>query len=175
MRKWLFVLGLALLIPSLAGAQNILQNPGFETGTLSPWTTNAWTITNTDRQAGTFAAEVMGTGQNWIMQTFTPVNATDIQSIGIWVKQTSGDPIQIELIYENNDRDMFQVNTGRAWTFVNLSPHLRGTGMLTGIRIWGATQGGADDLTLIDEVSIVRRSPTPTDESTWGRIKGLYF
>ena len=136
MKKTLgMTLAVALLVPALAGAAtlrsgnfvvnsdnwhpivqnntprpmvtNILTNPGFETGDLPPWTTSAWTVTNTDEHSGTYSA--WDVGNNWIMQTFSPVDVTTITLVAAWEKQDSGTAFAaVDLIY-GSESDEFLV------------------------------------------------------------------
>ena len=43
-------------IPTATRTQ-LLINPGFESGSLSPWTTGGWTVISSDRYSGTYSAQ----------------------------------------------------------------------------------------------------------------------
>ena len=151
---------------------NVLQNPGFETGSLPPWTTDNWTVTNTDSYSGTYCAEDVQ--NHWIRQDFAPIPVGDINSVTMWERQPQGPAFgAVDFFYGATDYDEFLVAPGDPWTFIDMTSHLRGSGSLQSIRIWGYS-GQAPELTKIDDVNIDTSTPTPTDRGSWGRIKGLY-
>ena len=200
MKKWLGTSILAaLLVPALAGAvmmqsgsiivnsdtyvpnhqvsqpkpmvSNILQNPGFETGSLPPWTSNAWTVTNTDQHSGTYSA--WDVGNNNIEQDFSPTDVTTITSVSAWEKQDSGAAFAaVDFIY-STATDEFLVAPGTGWTYIDMTSHLRSSGTLIGIRFWGYS-GGGDQLTQLDDVDIEGTVPNPVATTTWGAIKGTF-
>jgi hypothetical protein len=47
MKNWLLPLSLAALLPCACFGNNIVANPGFETGDLTAWTTDDWPAVNT--------------------------------------------------------------------------------------------------------------------------------
>jgi hypothetical protein len=152
---------------------NQLQNPGFETGSLAPWTTDAWTVTNADAYSGTYSA--VGITNVFIRQDFSPIDVTTINSITNYEKQPSGIAFAaVDFIYSSeSDYDEFLVAPGTDWTFQNLTSELRGSGSLTAIRFWSYS-GSGDQATWIDDVSIDVQGSTPVKTGTWGAVKALY-
>jgi hypothetical protein len=152
---------------------NILQNPGFETGALPPWTTNNWTVTSDDPHTGVYSAQDFG--NYWVRQDFDAVPVGDVISISFWSKQPEGVQLQaVDFYYSASDYDEFIVGPGIDWTFFDITSHLRPFGNLVAIRIWGYSGGGPDpDLTRIDDVTI-EVLDTAVESSTWGQIKFLY-
>ncbi len=152
---------------------NILQNPGFETGELSPWTSAGWTVINSDFHSGAYSAQ--GVTNIWIRQDFTPVDVTTINAVSVWEKQPSGTAFAaIDLIYSSDaDYDEFLLNPGRDWTFIDLTSRLRASGNLSAIRFWSYS-GGGDQITRIDDVVVDTQGATPTMTTSWGTIKDLY-
>lgn len=152
---------------------NVLVNPGFETGSLPPWYTSAWVVTNLDAHSGTYCAECYG--NNWVRQDFDPVDVNDILSISMWSKQPEGVAFQaVDYYYGASDYDEFLVYPGVDWTFIDMTAEKRAAGMMTGIRIWGYSGGGPDpDLTRCDDV-VIDVVATPVENTSWGHIKALY-
>jgi hypothetical protein len=154
----------------------LLGNPGFETGSLPPWTTNNWTVINTDFHSGAYCA--FDLGNYWIRQDFPPVDTADINSASFWCKQPEeGTQLQaVYLHYDDNTHDTDVWNPPDDWTFHDLTPALRPPGsMLVAIQIWGYSGGGGGpDETFLDDVSIDWTGATPVDETTWGQIKSLF-
>jgi hypothetical protein len=157
--------------PSQSLLTNLLGNPGFESGSLPPWTTDNWSVTGTDPHSGSFCAEDIG--NFFVRQDFAPIAVGQINSISLWSKQPEGIAFQaIDFYYSAADFDEFLVAPGVDWTFLNITGQLRAAGSLQAIRIWGYSGGGpADDLTRVDDVVIDANVATPVEASTWGAIK----
>lgn len=155
------------------GSSNVLDNAGFETGSLPPWNTTGWTVTSADAQSGTYSAE--GIGNNYVEQFFTPVDVNSINAVGFWVRQPEQALQAIDFFYGGGDFDEFLIFPFADWSFFDVTSRLRAVGNLEGIRIWGYTGGGPDiDLTRVDDVVIDADVATPIQESTWGKVKQLY-
>lgn len=155
------------------GSSNLLDNAGFETGSLPPWATTGWTVTSADAQSGTFCAE--GIGNNYVEQYFAPVDVNSINAIGLWAKQPEQAIQAIDLFYGPGDLDEFLIFPLANWSFFDVTSQLRAVGNLEGIRIWGYSGGGPDvDLTRVDDVVIDADVATPIQDSTWGKVKQLY-
>jgi len=155
------------------GSSNVLENAGFETGSLPPWTTTGWSVTSTDPQSGTYSAE--GIGNNWIEQQFPGVDVASINSVGLWSKQPEQALQAIDFYYSDSDYDEFLIFPLANWSFFDLTSQLRPVGSLQGIRIWGYQGGGPDvDLTRVDDVVVDADVATPIQDSTWGKVKQLY-
>jgi hypothetical protein len=155
------------------GSGNVLENPGFETGALPPWTTNNWTVTSADAQSGTYSAEDLG--NFWVRQDFDPVDVTTINSVSLWTKQPEQALQAIDFYYSDTDFDEFLIFPLADWSFFDVTSQLRAVGNLQAIRIWGYSGGGPDpDLTRIDDIEIDAEGVVPVLESTWGRVKQIY-
>jgi hypothetical protein len=150
---------------------NGLINPGFETGSLPPWTTDNWTVTNTDYYSGVYCAQDIE--NHWIRQDFSPIPVAGINSVTLWERQPSGPAFgAIDFFYSPSDYDEFLVAPGDGWTFEDITSFLRSTGSLTAIRIWGYS-GPSPELTRIDDVAIDVQG-TPAQETSWGWVKVQY-
>jgi hypothetical protein len=152
---------------------NILDNPGFEDGVLTPWTTNNWQVTSADAQSGMYSAEDIG--NYWIRQDFDPVAVSEVISVTFWSKQPEAAIQAFDLFYSATDYDEFVVFPNPDWGFFDMTANLRPAGSLEAIRLWGYSGGGPDpDLTRIDDIAVDVEMPTPSLEATWGRVKSLY-
>jgi hypothetical protein len=159
--------------PSIQLLTNVLINPGFETGSLPPWTTNNWLVTSDDAHSGTYSAEDIG--NYWVRQDFAPIPVGDINSISFWTKQPEEAIQAVDFYYSVTDYDEFLVFPGADWTFFDITGELRGVGSLQAIRIWGYTGGGPGaDLTRIDDIVIDANVATPVEAGTWGLVKNSF-
>jgi hypothetical protein len=150
---------------------NVVVNPGFESGSLPPWTTNNWSVTSADANTGTYCAEDIG--NFWVLQEFSPIPVADINLISMYSKQPEGIAFQaVDFYYSGTDFDEFLVAPGVDWTYLDMTAELRAAGSLQAIRIWGYSGGPpGDDLTRVDDVVIDANVATPIEASTWGSIK----
>src|SRR5687768_11385844 len=86
----LVVAGAGLLMaPSAAQAANLLSNPGFETGTLSPWscTGNLGSVVSSPVQAGTKALQAAASSSDNAKCTQTvAVQANTAYVLSAWVR-----------------------------------------------------------------------------------------
>src|SRR5207248_200398 len=77
---------------------NPVQNPGFETGTLSSWTASATTAVSTTSHSGTYSARLGSTvatnGDSSISQTFTAPAGSS--SLSFWYRVVCPDTVQYD-------------------------------------------------------------------------------
>src|SRR5262245_11943700 len=142
---------------------NVLGNPGFETGSLPPWTTDNWSVTNGDFHTGSFCATDVG--NFFLRQDFAPIPVGSINLISFWSRQPSGPAFQaVDFFYGPADFDEFLVAPGDGWTFIDATSQLRGVGSLIAIRIWGYS-GIGPELTRVDDVVLDADVITATEPS----------
>lgn len=153
-----------------------LVNPGFETGSLPPWTTNNWSVVTQTPHSGIYAA--YDVGNFWLRQDFGPVNTANVNSFTFWAKQPEeGTQAQaFDFYYSDNSFDEFLWFPPDNYAQINGTPNLRPAGnLLVAIRIWGYVGGGpGPDETWVDDVSLDISGATPVEPASWGRIKSLY-
>ncbi|RKP54352.1 glycosyl hydrolase family protein [Cohnella endophytica] len=80
-------------IPKIASAStNLIGNPGFETGSISPWTgAGIYTVVNNNAHTGTYSARVEGTGGNSsFSQTISGLSPNTTYTLTGWFKVASG-------------------------------------------------------------------------------------
>jgi len=149
----------------------LLVNPGFETGSLAPWTGGGWSVVTNGPHSGTFCGYDIG--NNGVRQDFAPINTANVASITFWMRQPEAALSAYDLFYSDNTFDEGAWVPQVGWTLKDITSFMRPAGaMLTGIRLWGYVGGGpAPDETFLDDASINGAGATPVGPSTWGEIK----
>jgi hypothetical protein len=152
------------LIGAAAKGSQILSNPGFETGSLSPWVEGTvfggtdWTISSTNCNSGSFCAT--NNGNNELVQTFAPVAVGSITDISFWALHTSASvsAMAFDLYYQGGGDDESSVGTtGTGWNFFDVTSNLRSSGFLIGIGVFGNSGG----VSFFDDASITANVPEP--------------
>jgi hypothetical protein len=168
MRRWnllRYVFAISVLACGIAQAGPILTNPGFESGSLTPWTNDHsfgtgidWAITSTNCHSGSFCA--VDTGNIGLEQTFSPIDVSSITAISFWVLHPSASvtALALDFFYVGGGDDEFVVSTtGSGWNFFDVFGHLRGTGQLNGFEIFG----NLDGVTMADDFNITATAGVP--------------
>ena len=160
--------GLALSAPA-----ELLQNNGFEDGTLTHWTTSAWVVSTDDPHSGTYCAFVEG--NHWLKQEFTPTDVATITSITFWYKQPEMAIFAFDLFYGQSDYDEEIVFVSSAgWVEYDMTYFLRPAGNLQAIRVFGYSGGGTlPDYSYFDDASVMWDEALSLQQSTFGGIKAL--
>ena len=145
---------------------NILVNPGFETGSMSGWTTSSFTATNNDSHTGTWSA--INAGNFSLEQSFAPVAATDITEMSVWVKQPDLSSFffayQVDYTDATTDQFLGSGGAGTAWTKFDFVSQINLSKTVQGIRAFGYTTGGTNDVTWYDDF-VVNTNPVPEPAS----------
>ncbi len=163
---------LALLVVGPVSAANILVNPGFESGVLSPWyndedlgAVEPWNVTSTDAQSGAFSAT--NAGNSSIRQDFAAIAAASITEVSLWIKQPDGLGFAATYFYSDGtfeDGDS-QILSGSDWEFFDLTSELNAAKQLTGLAIFGYDSTGTTaDRTFLDNVLIDAPNGTTVPE-----------
>ncbi len=137
----------------LADTVEQLVNPGFETGSLSPWQSPMWQVTNIDSHTGQYCAADVG--NYWIRQNFSPVLTDSIISITFWSRQPDPQIQAFDFIY--NDSTYYEniVWVPATWQQFNVTSYLPAGRTMVALRIWGYSGGNPPiDSTYMDDVSI---------------------
>lgn len=149
-RQLLAAAGLAACALS---AQAGLVNAGFETGSLTGWSSNGAVITNAQAHTGTYSAAAFG--GEYVRQDFAAVAVADITELSFWVRRLQGGNLDyVQFFYSDNTISDYMFNTlgGQStdWTFADLTPHMTAGKSLTGFLVYGTSAGPAylDDFTL---------------------------
>lgn len=148
-----------------------LENPGFETGVLSPWYSSVWEVTTETPHSGTYCAT--GEGNNWIRQDFDEIPVEEIISITLWSRQPEEAIQAVDLYYTDGTYYEDIIWPSASWGIFDVTSWLTPGKILNGIRIWGYSGGGPDpDITYIDDISIMTEGQlalkvTPKEVSAW--------
>jgi hypothetical protein len=141
-----------LLGAGSAHATNILSNPGFESGVLSPWTAGsdfctggstpcvAWSVSTTASHSGSDSA--VDVGDIGLMQTFAPVATSSITDASFWVMhplaQSGTVPLMVELGYTVGSPVIIDLSTGNTgWNQEDITSDLTSGAMLDSIEVFG--------------------------------------
>ncbi len=159
-------------ISSYGDQVELLVNPGFEDGDLTPWTTSNWTIVTTDPHTGTYCAEDYG--NYWIRQDFAPTDVNDIISVIVWVRQPDDMIFAFDLFYgpSDYDEDIFNLS-GTDWEEFDMTSYLRSSGDLEAIRMYGYS-GGPNGPTYLDDASIIYDDGVGIESASLGNIKASF-
>ena len=174
------ILSIYLLACGAAQAGQFLTNPGFETGSLTPWTNDTrygtgvnWAITSTGCHSGSYCA--VDTGNIGLEQTFSPVADSTITDISFWALHPNSGvtALAVDLFYVwwRRRRVHSRYVRAPAGTSSTYFADLRPTGSLDGIEIFGNTGG----VSMADDFSITASTATTPEPATFGLffVRGL--
>jgi hypothetical protein len=131
-------------VPALA--DNVLVNPGFETGLLAPWTNSndfcggcLWTVDAADANSGTYSAVV--DGNRLVLQNFAAVPVSSISAVNFWARhpgEPTGQFMAVYLEYSDASSEEIQVQTtSSGWTFFDVTGDLDGGKSLSAFGVYG--------------------------------------
>lgn len=140
-----FAITACLLIVSEGEAANILQNPGFETGDLSPWFqdetfqgTEDWNVTTADSFSGGFSATAVG--DRGLRQDIPPTLGADITELSFWVRHPFGPlftPVGIKFFIPSGSFLRIVDTQTHGWEFIDARVFLPDHDTLIAISIFG--------------------------------------
>ena len=139
----------------LLDSHELLQNPGFETGSISPWVTGIWVVTATYPHSGTYCA--CDVGNYSVMQWVDTTPASQVQSVTFWTRQPDQPAAQAyDFLYADGSYEEFGNSPTANWQQFDVTSHLNRGKSLVGFRIWGYSGGGpGPDSSYVDDVSIL--------------------
>lgn len=145
---------------------NILVNPGFETGDMTGWTTTNFTATNNDFHTGAWST--IDFGNFSVEQSFAGVAGTDITEISVWAKQPDRTDFffAFDILYSDSsfDESLGLGGVATNWTKFDFTSLVNTSKTVTGIRGWGYTSGGTNDVTFYDDF-VVETNAVPEPAS----------
>jgi hypothetical protein len=169
---FLVATSIVLVAQSTARAEvNLIQNPGFEDGVLTPWIGSEWTLTSSDKRSGTYSAE--NTSGHTIRQFIQPVDVSDVLEVSLWVRSVDEVMHPVQLLYSESggDWDEFPLHhLDPYWGFWDLTGNLRSSGTLYGILVFG----GGGHTVRIDDVRIMVDDAVTAESTLWSSLKALY-
>ena len=132
-------------------AQNMVQNPGFETGTLSPWTTSGGSIITSPVHSGSYAFQVVGSKKT-LEQVVTGLLPNTTYNYSGWAMvATAGTTVDIGVKDFNGSLVVKQGVTGTSYTQVNLVFTTGATNTTAKIycyKISGSANANCDDFSI---------------------------
>jgi hypothetical protein len=165
----------AVLIAADAHAENILINPGFETGSLAPWFQNRnlcsgpcadWSVTSSDSHSGAFSA--MDVGNLELQQNISPTPTSQISQVSYWLKHPDGGRLPVDVVFYYSDGTVDehggeQFTTTANWSFFDWTSDLKPGKVLTGLSLFGynISPPGSTEETFLDDVTIDTVAPEP--------------
>lgn len=177
-KKMAYLVTMLFALSGAANASNLIDNPGFESGSLSPWlNTNHfcgssctdWNVTNSDSHSGTFSAITDDNIEIFQNLTATPTNL--ITSVSYWIKQPDGGGVSyMELIFSDSTSASTTFGIGADWTFIDATSLLKPGVDLVGFGLYGVTNHSAPLRTYLDDVVI---SVVPEPETYAMLLAGL--
>jgi PEP-CTERM motif len=89
-KRLLLIIAVFVAAGLTARAQNIVQNPGFETGSLAPWTNTGDTsfsgVVNFNQHSGTYAFESGPTSSDGFLDQTLPTTASGLYNVSFWLR-----------------------------------------------------------------------------------------
>ena len=167
LRKFLIpalVLG-SLAVP--AQAANVLSNPGFETGSFSPWTiaNGSPTVSSAQAHSGTYSDAAFGPDE--IKQTFGAIATSNITEVSFWALRDGGPFDAYTFFYSDSTSEDFVLNAigASGWNQYNVTSNLAAGKSLVGFGIFGTSSGP----TYLDDFVINVGGAVP-EPSTWAMM-----
>lgn len=191
MSRKLLVLFAMLAVASLSGwaATNLVQNGGFETGTLGPWTVtddcgssgdspcSPWEVVSGQAVSGTYSAEDQGAYE--LTQSLTPTPTILITQASFWFKEDPNVLFGVVLFYQDGSSNVvYESASDSDWHQYNLLGDLAGGESLVGIDFATSSMvdGSPNGTSWIDDVSITAiptLNPPPVPEPTTMLMLGV--
>jgi hypothetical protein len=178
------VLGAALIGAPSASATNILQNGGFETGSLSPWFEGQnvtpgyvdWQVNSADVHSGAFSAYDVGNKE--LRQNFAATPVADIDQLSFWMRHPAlvDAPAYVTFFYSDATSAGFtEYSSSTDWQFFNLTGLLDASKSLIGFSVYGYINGPGTPVTRLDDFVIDVRNGVP-EPSAWAlMVAGFGF
>ena len=137
-------------------ASNILANPGFETGSLSPWVNSldfcsgcTWSVTNTDAHAGGFSA--VAHGNRLLTQAFGGIDTALITEASLWLKMPDSGIAAVRFDYSDSSFEENPVDVGPTWAQFDVTAFLHAGKQLVGFGVFGCSGCAGNSATFADD------------------------
>jgi hypothetical protein len=144
-------------------ATNLIVNPGFETGALSPWVQGRdfcsspcrnWAATRSMPKAGKFDGGNEGNIE--VVQNFTATSTSGLTKAAFYARHPAGsEPSAADFFYSDGTDDEFVgFTTDTSWDALDFTADLAAGKMLNGFSTWGFSASSGVQTTFIDNVLI---------------------
>jgi hypothetical protein len=176
MTKWGAVFAVCFAFAAVnALADNVLVNPGFESGALAPFFNSndfcggcTWSVTNTDFHTGSYSAFVVG--NRLLEQDFTPVSTSLIDEVSLWLKMPGTGIAAVYLLYSDATTSENVMDVPAAWTEFDMTSYLAPGKSLTGFGVYGCSGCGGGGQTFADDFVVSTAVPEPSTLSLLGLV-----
>ena len=143
--------------PRLADTVEMLGNTGFETGSLSPWYTDAWVVVNQEPHTGNYCA--LAIACFYLQQDITPTLADSIVSVTFWARQPEYMFQRVDFLVRDDTAYYGFFGEQADWQQYDATPYLPLGKWVIALRFWGYSLGSSQhDLTYIDDISLMKQS-----------------
>jgi hypothetical protein len=144
-------------------ASNLLDNPGFESGILSPWfqaddfsfgPREDWNVTSSEAHSGLFSATNIGNIE--LRQNFSAVPTETITEVSFWWRHPDGGntPLAYTLFYSDTSQEQgITTAPTEDYQFIDVTASLDPGKSLNGISVYGFN-GGISGRTFVDNFVI---------------------
>ena len=145
--------------PGQSSADQILSNPGFETGALLPWEVTPfsgpedWNVTGAEAHSGNYS--VTSVGISILSQDIPEIPTGQISEISFWLKQPEAALLQIVYYYTDGYVDSLAADpVSPEWEFFDVTAGLEPGRTLREFRINGYQGGGpGEDRSYLDDLT----------------------
>ncbi|QHW31408.1 cellulase family glycosylhydrolase [Paenibacillus rhizovicinus] len=139
------------LHPTTASADAVISNPGFETGTLSPWTnSNNASVVTTNVHSGTKALN-LGISNSGVEQVLTGLLPGRSYTVSAWVKNAAAGDLVYLGVKNFGSTDIVATTTSAAYTQLTITFTTGSANTSATIYVWkngGTAATYADDFTI---------------------------
>lgn len=137
-----------------ARAAQILLDPGFESGALSPnWIPNTNGVVTTSANVHSGAYAVQSGANTYFEQAIASTPTAQITELSFWLQQDTGAFAMVHLIYSDASSENVVINDpATGWFHADITSDLDSGKALTAFWVFGASSLGVPDTTFDDFV-----------------------
>ena len=170
------VASISLMAVATAHADNLLGNPGFESGVLYPWFQAPfgdpsgvdWAVSSVDAHSGNFSAVDIGNKE--LREDIGVPSGAMVTQVSFWMRHPnlSFAPAAVDFFYSDATSVQFTVfSSSTDWQFFDVTSHLDTSKTLVGFGVFGYSAGLGNEVTRLDDLAISASVPEP---SIWGLL-----
>jgi PEP-CTERM motif len=155
-----------------AFSANVLVNPGFESGALTPWFNSddlcsgcTWSVTSADAHSGTFSAQVAG--NRLIEQDFAAISTSSITEASLWLRMPETGFAFVFFKYSDSTTGGTTVSPTATWTKFNETSFLAAGKSLTGFGVYGCSGCAGAGITRADDFIVNTGAAAVPEPSTF--------
>jgi hypothetical protein len=162
MKLRIYALGMGFAgVVAGASAVDLVMNPGFEDGVLTPWAQTIdlggpidWQVTTAEAHTGRYSATVSGNKFLEQVLVANPLGA-DVIEFSFWLKTNEPHSALVIVNYTDGTADSDVVATANTdWTFFDSTSIIDSTKLVASIGFWGAEADPRDPIFYLDDVTL---------------------